>query len=148
MTNVPCTGKNGVLMKTLGAILFVTFFCSAAYCQETAKKVFSAPVDADGVQRVSVTAGEYFFEPYHIIVKVRMPVELSVKKTSGVVPHDIVIDAPDAGITVNESLDKEQKTIRFTPGKTGRYPFYCTKRFLFFKSHKERGMEGILEVVE
>ncbi len=135
-------------MKTLGAILLLTLFCTEPYCQESAKKIFTASVDPDGMQRVSVTAGEYFFEPYHIIVKVRTPVELSVKKTSGVVPHDIVIDAPDAGITVNESLDKEQKTIKFTPGKTGRYPFYCTKRLLFFKSHKERGMEGILEVVD
>ncbi|MEK7196516.1 MAG: quinol oxidase, partial [Nitrospirota bacterium] len=39
------------------------------------KKEFKATVDKDGVQRVEVIGGEYFFEPYHIIVKINMPVE-------------------------------------------------------------------------
>jgi plastocyanin domain-containing protein len=58
-----------------------------------------------------------------------------------------VIHEPDAGIDINESMGKEPK-VTFTPKKVGKYPFYCDKRFLFFKSHRERGMEGVLEVVE
>jgi plastocyanin len=73
---------------------------------------------------------------------------MSVKKAGGFVPHNIVMDAPDAGMKFEESLGSELRVIKFTPTKTGRYPFSCTKRFLFFKSHKERGMEGIIEVVE
>jgi hypothetical protein len=30
----------------------------------------------------------------------------------------------------------------------GEYPFYCSKKLLFFKSHREKGMEGMLEVVQ
>ncbi|MEK7197104.1 MAG: quinol oxidase, partial [Nitrospirota bacterium] len=91
---------------------------------------------------------EYFFEPYHIIVKINMPVELTVRKKPGIVPHDIIVNAPEAGINFKEDLSKESKVIRFTPKKTGKYPVYCSKKLLFFKSHKERGMEGLLEVVE
>ncbi|MEK7333667.1 MAG: quinol oxidase [Nitrospirota bacterium] len=112
------------------------------------KKEFKATVDKDGVQRVEVIGGEYFFEPYHIIVKINMPVELTVRKKPGIVPHDIIVNAPEAGINFKEDLSKESKVIRFTPKKTGKYPVYCSKKLLFFKSHKESVMEGLLEVVE
>jgi len=111
-------------------------------------KAFTAVIDKDGVQRVEVTGGEYYFMPDHIIVKVNVPVELKIKKTAGVVPHDMVIHEPDAGIDFSETLEKEPKVILFTPKKIGKYLFYCDKRFLFFKSHREKGMEGVFEVVE
>ncbi len=106
------------------------------------------PVDKDGVQRVEILGGEYFFKPAHIVVKVNVPVELRVRKDGYVVPHSIVIDAPDAGITVSESLSRDPQPIRFTPTKAGTYPVYCDKKLLFLDSHREKGMEGILEVVE
>lgn len=131
--------------------LFVIFllFAGLAFAEDAVKekKVFTAVVDKDGIQRVEVTGGEYFFEPDYIIVKVNMPVEMSVKKVSWV-PHDITINAPEAGIDVKESLGKEPKVIKFTPTKTGKYPVYCSKKPPFFKSHREKGMEGMLEVVE
>jgi len=37
--------------------------------------------------------------------------------------------------------------ITITPTAAATYPIYCKNRLLFFKSHRERGMEGILEVV-
>jgi len=67
---------------------------------------------------------------------------------SAAVPPTIVIDAPDAGITVNESLSRDPKPITFTPTKTGKYPVFCDKKLLFLDSYREKGMEGILEVVE
>lgn len=131
--------------------LFVIFllFAGLAFAEDAVKekKVFTAVVDKDGIQRVEVTGGEYFFEPDYIIVKVNVPVEMSVKKVSWV-PHDITINAPEAGIDVKESLGKEPKVIKFTPTKTGKYPVYCSKKPPFFKSHREKGMEGMLEVVE
>jgi len=113
-----------------------------------AKKTVTATIDADGVQRVEILGGGYFFDPDHVIVKVNVPVELKVRKESGIVPHDFVIKAPEAGIEVEESLSTEPKTIRFTPTRTGIYPMYCSKKLLFFESHREKGMEGELEVVE
>ena len=113
-----------------------------------AEKIFKAAVDSDGVQRVDILGGGYFFTPNHIIVKVDVPVELKVRKESGIVPHNIVIKAPETGINVDESLDTDPKIIRFTPTKIGNYTFYCDKKLLFFESHREKGMEGVLEVIE
>lgn len=108
-----------------------------------------ATVDADGVQRVEVIGGDYYFDPNYIVVKVNKPVELTVKKASGFVPHDMVVKAPEAGIDFKADLDaKKPETIKFTPTKVGKYPMICDKKLLFFKSHKDRGMEGIIEVVE
>jgi len=116
--------------------------------QETAeKRTFIATVDPDGVQRVTVVGGSYFFDPYRIVVKVNVPVELSVTK-KGLIPHDIKMDAPEAGMSFKEGIGKKPKLIKFTPSKTGMYPFYCTKKPPFLKSHKDRGMEGVMEVVE
>jgi len=135
-------------MKAAGIIVLLALFCGTGYSQESVQKVFNTIIDADGVQRVSVSAGEYFFDPNYIVVKVNTPVEMSIKKTAGFVPHNIAIDAPEAGIAFDESLGKDEKVIRFTPAKTGEFPFYCTKRFLFFKSHREKGMKGIVKVIE
>ncbi|HEY6009771.1 MAG TPA: cupredoxin domain-containing protein [Geobacteraceae bacterium] len=112
------------------------------------EKIFRATVDSDGVQRVEVVGGSYFFNPNHIVVKAGVPVELKVRKESGWVPHNLVVKAPEAGIEIDEPLDSDKaKTIRFTPTKTGTYPMYCSKKLLFFESHREKGMEGMIEVV-
>jgi plastocyanin domain-containing protein len=112
------------------------------------QKAFLAPIDQDGVQRVEILAGEYYFNPNYIILKVNVPTELKIKKESGVVPHDIVINAPEAGMNITEEIGTELKIIRFTPTKTGKIAFYCSKKLLFFKSHRERGMEGVIEVTQ
>lgn len=112
------------------------------------EKVYRAVIDNDGVQRVKVLGGSYFFDPNQIIVKVNVPVELQVRKEAGIVPHDIAMKSPEAGMNFKESLETEPKEIRFTPTRIGRYPFYCDKKLLFFKSHKKKGMAGIIEVVE
>lgn len=136
-------------MIRYGAFCVMVLFSLACIPLARAEEVpFRAAVDADGVQRAEIVGGGYFFKPSHIIVTVNVPVELKVRKEGGIVPHDIVIDAPDAGITVRENLSTEPKVVRFTPTKVGKYPFYCGKKLLFFSSHREKGMEGVLDVVE
>jgi len=39
------------------------------------------------------------------------------------------------------------RKMNFTPTVAGVYPIYCDKKLLFFASHRERGMEGALEIV-
>lgn len=112
------------------------------------EKRFVATVDADGVQRVEMVGGEYFYDPNHIVVRVNTPVELKIKKTAGIVPHNLIAKSPEAGIEFKLDLKKDLRTVKFTPTKTGKYPIYCDKSFLWFKTHKERGMEGMIEVVE
>ncbi|RJG06435.1 quinol oxidase [Noviherbaspirillum cavernae] len=110
-------------------------------------EMIEARVDSDGVQRVRIVGGEYFFKPQHVIVKSGIPVELFVAKSPGIVPHTFVIDAPQAGIAVDEELGGEPRRIAFTPTTAGNYPYYCRSRLLLFKNHRERGMEGVLQVV-
>ncbi|MFA4828745.1 MAG: hypothetical protein WC855_04395 [Thermodesulfovibrionales bacterium] len=137
-------------MKLIRFFVMFLLIAGISFAQDTGqeKKVFKAAIGNDGIQRTEIIGGEYFFEPYHIIVKINVPVELTVRKKPGIVPHDIIVNAPEAGINFKEDLSKEPKVIKFTPKKTGQYPVYCSKKLLFFKSHKERGMEGLLEVVE
>ena len=133
--------------KCLFAILILLLIFSAGVVNGENKQ-FIASIDQDGVQRVEVLAGEYFFDPNYIVVKVNVPVEITLKKEPTIVPHSFITKAPEAGMDIYESLSSEPKIIRFTPTKVGKYPFYCDKKFLFSKSHREKGMEGVIEVIE
>ncbi|RJX26533.1 MAG: quinol oxidase [Desulfurivibrio sp.] len=117
--------------------------------EQIARKRLVATIDADGVQRVAMTGGEYYFDPSEVVVKVNVPVELGVRKSEGMVPHNIALNAPEAGIDFDRELSSSEVTvIRFTPTRVGTYPFACTHRFLFFESHSDKGMHGVLEVVQ
>ena len=124
-------------------------FASLLISQEPAKgRRVVATVGQDGIQRVEMIGGSYYFDPAEVVVKVNVPVEISIKKI-GSSPHSIVLKAPEAGIDFEMSLGAEPKVIKFTPTKVGKYPFWCTKKAPFSsKSHRDHGMEGILEVVE
>ncbi len=126
--------------------LLGTLFLSTARAEET-KELSTAATDSIGVQKIEILAGSYFFKPRDIKVKVNIPVEMTIKREAGVAPHDIVLQAPEAGITIKEELGTEPKVIKFTPNKAGKYPFYCDHRFLFW-THRAKGMEGVLEVTE
>lgn len=106
-----------------------------------------ARVDADGIQRATIVGGNYFFKPRHLVVKANLPVELSLSREAGIVPHTLVIKAPEAGIVLDQVLGTAVSTVSFTAIATGTYPFFCRNRLLLFKSHQKQGMEGVLEVV-
>ena len=131
----------------IGCLCFSLVGSASAFAQDQ-KEVHVAKVDPDGVQRVRIVGGSYFFKPNHIIVKVNVPVELLANLEPGIVPHTLVLNAPEAGIAIDETLSTDPKTVRFTATAVGKYAFYCKNKLLFFKSHRENGQEGILEVVE
>ncbi len=133
-------------MKRVQIIILFFILAAVVIAQEEERKVYKATVDEDGIQRVEIFGGSYFYNPDYIIVKKNIPVEFVIKKNPGIVPHNIVINGPEAGTDIRESIGTKQKVIRFTPKKAGKYPFYCDKKLLFFKSHREKGMEGIIEV--
>ena len=137
-------------MRTIKFLIVFLIFAGIAYAEDTAgkKKVFTATVDKDGVQKVELVGGDYYFDPNYIIVKKDIPVELIVRKMSGMIPHNIVVESPEAGINIREAMSTDPKVIRFTPTKAGKYPVFCDKKLLFFPSHRKKGMEGTIEVVE
>lgn len=128
---------------------FMVFSVAAAFADAQDKtEVYTATIDKDGVQHVHLIGGSYFFKPDRIIVKKNIPVELSVSREPGMAPHSIVAYAPEAGIVFDESLDSNPKIITFTAKATGEYVFYCKNKLPFFPSHREKGMQGIIEVME
>jgi plastocyanin domain-containing protein len=129
------------------SIFLIALSAAGVTGSEQESQIFKASIDG-GIQKVSILGGSYFFKPNHIIVKVNVPVHLSIQKESGMVPHNIVIKAPEAGIDVEEAMKTKVKTIKFTPTQTGTYKVFCSKKLLFFASHEKKGMEGILEVIE
>jgi len=106
-----------------------------------------ATMGQDGVQRIEMVGGSYYFDPDHLVVKVDVPVEITIHKEKGFVPHDIAMNAPEAGMEFKADLKTSPTTIRFTPTQTGTFAFACTKKLLFLKSHKDHGMQGVVEVV-
>ncbi len=140
----------GALVRRRALALVLGFFVLglAGHGQEAARNRFFAVIGQDGVQRVEITGGSYYFDPNDIVVKVNVPVVLVVKKV-GSTPHSIALKAPEAGIDFSVTLKNKPASISFTPTKVGTYPFWCTKRApLSSKSHKDHGMTGVLEVVD
>ena len=139
------------MLRLLARFIFciAVFSYGVAYADAQDKtEAYTATVDSNGVQHVRIIGGSYFFNPNRIILKKGITVELSVSKESGMAPHSIVANAPEAGIVFDESLNGNPKTITFTATATGEYVFYCKNKLPFFPSHREKGMQGIIEVVE
>jgi plastocyanin len=118
---------------------------------EEASPVPAAPVvaevEADGVQRATIILDSYSFAPNHLIVQAGKPVELTLTRATLITPHNFLLKAPDAGLDIEEEVGHgEPTTVRFTPMTPGTFTFYCDRKLLFFKSHREEGMEGRLEV--
>ncbi len=143
-----CRKIGGLVIVSLVVILMSALPAGAQEAKEGAviEAPYVVPVAADGIQRVDVLGGGYFFKPKHIVVKANVPVEFRVAKEKGLVPHNIVIKAPEAGIDFNIEMKNAPTPVAFTPTLPGTYPMVCTKKFLWM-THKEKGMEGVLEVV-
>ena len=73
--------------------------------------------------------------------------ELVVTTDGSATPHDWVMESPEAGMAMRVRLSGTPATLRFTPTAPGSYVFYCSKKVPMMKSHRERGMEGVIEVV-
>jgi hypothetical protein len=129
-------------------ILFCLGIAGFTICQADStppeEVIYQATIVADGVQHVRIEGGSYSFKP-NLFVKVNVPVELAVSVEKILIPHNPVIESPEASISVDEKLSSDAKIIRFTP--TGKYPFYCKNKLLFFKSFREKGMESVLEAI-
>jgi plastocyanin len=118
-----------------------------ALAAEPASEPVTATLDADGVQRITLTLTNYAYSPSHVIVRVGKPVELTLVKDSGLTPHDLVIDDLASGLAVRANAREGQpRTLTFTPERTGTFAFYCSKKAPFTASHRAKGMEGLLEV--
>src|SRR5450830_1377048 len=98
-------------MKTMKNFAIFFLFCLGitgyAVCRADTSPpeevVYQATIAADGVQHVRIEGGSDFFKPNRVIVKVNVPVEFTASVERGFVPHTLVIQSPEAGISVDES---------------------------------------------
>lgn len=108
---------------------------------------FVVPVAQDGVQRATITLDSYSYTPNHLIVEAGKPVELTLTSVTTVTPHNFVLKEPAAGLAVDETVwGGKTVTVKFTPAQAGTFTFYCDKRLWPMPSHRDKGMEGKLEV--
>ncbi len=105
------------------------------------------PMSADGVQRATVILDSYSYAPNHLIVEAGKPVELTLTSVTTITPHNFVMNDPVGGLSVEQDVGAgKTAVVRFTPTRQGIFSIYCDKKLLFFPSHREKGMEGKLEV--
>ena len=105
------------------------------------------PVAADGVQRATVTLDSYSYSPNHLIVEAGRPVELTLTSVTTIIPHNFIIKDPAGSLSIEQDVGAGKTvTITFTPTQPGIFPIYCDKRLWPLPSHRDKGMEGKLEV--
>jgi heme/copper-type cytochrome/quinol oxidase subunit 2 len=105
------------------------------------------PVAADGVQRATVMLDSYSYSPNHLIVEAGKPVELTLTSVTTFTPHNFIIKDSAGSLSVEQDVSAGKTvTITFTPPQPGLFPIYCDKRLWPLPSHRDKGMEGKLEV--
>jgi len=105
------------------------------------------PMATDGVQRATVTLDSYSYRPNHLIVEAGKPVELTLTSVTTMIPHNFIIKEPARTLSVEQDVSAGKTVIiTFTPTQPGIFPIYCDKRLWPFPSHRDKGMEGKLEV--
>jgi len=98
-------------------------------------------------QAITLTLGDYRFDPDNLEVRAGQPVVLTLINKDGITPHNFTLKNKAAGLDIDTGVSAgSTTTIEFTPGTPGTYTFYCSKKLPFMKSHRERGMEGTLIV--
>lgn len=139
-----------VISKPVSGILVTLFGLAiilAGGCGTPGKNVpvteGTAIQDQGGVQILNVQVRNFYYKPSRIVVVVNRPVRLIMKNMSHIVPHNISIHVPDAGLDIDRNMGPRRRiTIEFTPTKIGEFPFFCAK-----DGHAKKGMEGTLVVI-
>ncbi len=108
---------------------------------------FAVPIDSDGVQRATVILDSYSYMPNHVIVEVGKPVELTLTSVTMITPHNFIVQDPAGRVSIEQDVGAGKTVmVTFTSEHAGIYTIYCDKRLWPMPSHRDKGMEGTLEV--
>ncbi|MDF0644892.1 MAG: cupredoxin domain-containing protein [Nitrospira sp.] len=134
------------LLAALATVMSGGMFASAADVPPLAVPV-AVPLGADGVQRATITLDSYSYAPAHLIVETGKPVEFTLTSVTTIIPHNFIIKDSASGLSVEQDVGAGRTAVvRFTPSKPGVFSIYCDKRLWPLPSHRDKGMEGTLEV--
>ena len=135
------------LLTTVGLIMSISTTIVDAAEPSQSDPPMVIPVAEDGVQRATITLDSYSYAPNHLIVEAGKPVELALISVTTIIPHNFIIKSPTGNLSVEQDVSAGKTvTIRFTPTQPGTFPIYCDKRLWPLPSHRDKGMEGTLEV--
>ena len=135
------------LLATVGLIISISVTIVDAAEPSQSGSPMVLPVAEDGVQRATITLDSYSYAPNHLIVEAGKPVELALISVTTIIPHNFIIKSPTGNLSVEQDVSAGKTvTIRFTPIQPGTFPIYCDKRLWPLPSHRDKGMEGTLEV--
>ncbi|HEY5931681.1 MAG TPA: cupredoxin domain-containing protein [Nitrospira sp.] len=105
------------------------------------------PISSDGVQRAKIILDSYSYSPNHLVVENGKPVELTLTSVTTIIPHNFIIENSAGNLSVEQDVGAGKTVIAsFVPTQPGLFPFFCDKRLWPMPSHRDKGMEGILEV--
>ena len=127
------------MRRTLALVTILAAGCTSGL--KRPPSTFEATQDAQGVQRVKLDLHSFYFEPNRIVVHSGQPVEIVLHNRAVIVPHNFTIADTTLAISANK-WGFGSKRIRFTPLRTGEYPFVC-----HVDGHAKKGMTGTLVVV-
>ncbi|BFU95922.1 MAG: conserved exported protein of unknown function [Nitrospira sp.] len=134
------------ILAALTTVMSGWAFASAADVPPPAAP-FAVPLGADGVQRATITLDSYSYAPTHLIVEAGKAVEFTLTSVTTIIPHNFIIKDPASGLAVEQDVGAgKTAVVRFTPSKPGVFSIYCDKRLWPLPSHRDKGMEGTLEV--
>ena len=135
------------MLATVGLLTSVVVTIAVAAEPSQPGPPMVVPVAEDGVQRATVTLDSYSYTPNHLIVEAGKPVELTLTSVTTIIPHNFIIKDPAGSLSVGQDVSAGKTvTIKFTPTQPGTFPIYCDKRLWPLPSHRDKGMEGKLEV--
>ena len=104
-------------------------------------------ISPDGVQRATVILDSYSYSPNHLIVESGKPVELTLMSRTTFIPHNFVMQELSVGLSIEQDVGAGKTVIaKLVPTHPGLFPFFCDKRLWPMPSHRDKGMEGLLEV--
>jgi heme/copper-type cytochrome/quinol oxidase subunit 2 len=99
------------------------------------------------MQRATITLDSYSYAPNHIIVEAGKPVELTLTSVTTMIPHNFIIKDQAGNLLIEQDVGAGKTIIMtFTPAQPGTFSIYCDKRLWPLPSHRDKGMEGKLEV--
>jgi len=147
------TKTNNSYVKTILLILIFASFSSLslASSDKDSQQFYKAYLNReDSVQKVDVMVDSFYFKPDHLEVLVNQPVQIRLRSVTSLIEHDFTLKAPEAGMNISKDIPHgKDVSVKFTPTRTGDYEFYCDKKAFFgLFSHKDKGMKGILRVVQ
>lgn len=135
MYRTTCRKLTTVLMLLAGSTLLLTLSYTA--------RAQPPPLE------ITLTLGDYRFTPDSFDVHAGTPVILTLVNKDGITPHNFTLQDVGAGLNIDRDVAAgATETLEFIPISVGSYRFYCDKKLPFMKSHRERGMQGTLHVIE